>query len=244
MSKAIAGFGAPDMTLIPHGFGADQGAAIASALERERHRVADELHDTAIQQLVLARILIDRSFERGAPDPLDQIRQVLDDALEQLRSLVLGLTPAALCRRGLCPAIAWLCEQLGVRWGVAYRYRVVGDAIPLPEALTETLVQGARELMTNVGRHAHASTCDIVLSFNGDSVELTVRDDGIGVHPDRGADRIHGGGFGLLSLRMRSEELGGALQLGAGEGGGTRAVLRLPLPRAVRSEHLPTGTRD
>jgi len=208
----------------------DSGAAIALALERERRRVADELHDTVIQQLVLARILIDRSREQGADDELDRVRQALDDALEQMRSLVYGLTPAVLCRNGLCPAIAWLCEQLTRRWRLDYRYRLVGDAAALPQALVETLVQGARELMTNVGRHAHASSCEVVLRFHGERVELIVRDDGIGVDPRRagGGTRLDGGGFGLLSLRARSEELGGGLRLGGIKGGGTMAVLCLP----------------
>jgi signal transduction histidine kinase len=86
--------------------------------------------------------------------------------------------------------------------------------------------------MTNVGRHAHARTCEVVLRFGDDQVELTVRDDGIGIDPRCAAGVRLGsdGGFGLFSLRSRSEELGGALRLSAGEGGGTQAVLSLPLP--------------
>jgi two-component system NarL family sensor kinase len=210
----------------------DSGTAIALALERERRRVADELHDTAIQQLVLARILIDRTGEDGAADELDRVRQLLDDALEQLRSLVLGLTPAVLYRDGLCPAIEWLCKQLGMRWRLDCGCRVAGDPVTLPNAITETLFQGARELMTNVGRHAQARTCEVVLRYGDDRVELTVRDDGIGIEPRRAAGADHGddGGFGLLSLRARIEELGGELQLHRVREGGTRAVLRLPLP--------------
>jgi two-component system NarL family sensor kinase len=207
------------------------------ALERERRRVADELHDTAIQQLVLARILIDRTPEAGAAVELDRVRQLLDDALEQLRSLVLGLTPAVLYRDGLCPAIEWLCEQLGTRWRLTYICRVVGDPVTLPNAITETLFQGARELMTNVGRHAHASTCEVVLRYGDDHVELSVRDDGIGIDTRCAGGGGHGveGGFGLFSLRQRSEGLGGELRLGAGKGGGTRAVLCLPLAKPTLS---------
>jgi len=216
----------------------DSGTAIAWALERERRRVADELHDTAIQQLVLARILIDRTREAGAADELDRVTQLLDDSLEQLRSLVLGLTPAVLCRNGLCPAIEWLCAQLGTRWRLDCGCRVVGDPAPLPNAITETLFQGARELMTNVGRHARAGTCEVVVRFSDDHVELTVRDDGIGIDPRRTGRGSPGGngGFGLFSLRARSKELGGELRLGAGKGGGTRAVLRLPLTQQAPGE--------
>ncbi len=221
------------MIAAPFPLGRDQGVAMAFALERERRRIADELHDTAVQQLVLARILIDRACEAGPDDQLDRVRWLLDDALEQLRSLVLGLAPAVLHQNGLCSAIEWLCEQLGIRWRLDYRYRLVGDPVTLPDALTETLFQGARELMTNVGRHARAGSCDVVLTFGDDSAELAVRDDGIGINPKRASGGIHGvsGGFGLLSLHSRIEQLGGELQLGPRDGGGSEAILRLPLPK-------------
>jgi two-component system NarL family sensor kinase len=227
----VDGRGAPAMSAAHLHRTRDSGAAIALALERERRRVADELHDTAVQQLVLARILIDRSREPGATDELERVRQLLDDSLVQLRSLMLGLTPAVLYRDGLCPAIEWLCEQLGTRWRLDCSCRVEGDPVNPPNAITETLFQGARELMTNVGRHAQARTCAVVLRYSDERVELTVRDDGIGIDPRRATGASHGddGGFGLLSLRARIEGLGGELRLGAGEKGGTRAVLSLPL---------------
>jgi two-component system NarL family sensor kinase len=229
----VDGRGAPAMSAAHLPGTRDSGAAVALALERERRRVANELHDTAIQQLVLARILIDRTRAPGATDELERVRQLLDDSLEQLRSLMLGLTPAVLYRDGLCPAIEWLCEQLGTRWRLDCSCRVEGDPVTSPNAITETLFQGARELMTNVGRHAQALTCEVVLRYSDDRVELTVRDDGIGIDPRRAAGASHGdnGGFGLLSLRARIEEMGGELRLGAGEKGGTRAVLCLPLGR-------------
>lgn len=220
----------------------DQGAAMALAAERERRRLADELHDTTIQQLVLARILLDLASEGGPADHLERVKSLLDDSLSQLRLLTLQLNPPALLQAGLFAAIEWLSEQLGSRWRLAYRCRVAGEApAALPDALTETLFQGARELMTNVGRHARARTCDVLLAFDDDSVALTVGDDGIGIGPKRTAGRGNGvdGGYGLFSLRSRVEQLGGKLSLGKSGSGGTRASLRLP----VRRER-PPGDRN
>ncbi len=211
----------------------DQGAAMALAAERERRRLADELHDTTIQQLVLARILLDLASEGGPADHLERVKSLLDDSLAQLRSLTLELNPAVLRQAGLFAAIEWLSEQLGARWRLAYRCRVAGEApAALTDALAEALFQGARELMNNAGRHARASACYVVLAFDDDSVALTVRDDGIGIGPKRTAGRGDGvdGGYGLFSLCSRVEQLGGELSLSPRDGGGTQASLRLPLP--------------
>jgi len=223
----------------------DQDAAIAVALERERRRLADELHDSAIQQIVLARILIERAAQHGPAEPLERAGRLLDEALQQLRCVVLGLTPALLEHQGLGPTIQWLGEQLGERWGLDYHCRVVGEAVALPDALTETLFQGARELMTNAGRHAHSSSCEVVLEFNHASVVLSVCDDGIGIDRNHRHRAIPGveGGFGLISLRTRSAQLGGALALGPCEGGGTRAVLHLPLPKPAPRQRRARGHR-
>jgi len=213
-------------------FPQDQVAAMALGAEQERRRIADELHDTAIQQLVLARIVIDQVHEKAPAEPLDRVRWLLDDALEQLRALILGLTPALLHRAGFCAAIEWLSEHLRSRWRLTYRCQMLGDPAALPDTLAETLFQGARELMTNAGRHARARACDVVVKLGDHRVELTVSDDGIGIDPQR-AGKVRGveGGFGLFSLRSRVEGLGGELHLGPREGGGTRATLWLPRPR-------------
>jgi two-component system NarL family sensor kinase len=101
----------------------------------------------------------------------------------------------------------------------------------LLDALAETLLLAARELMTNAGRHAGATGCDLMLAFDGDTVVLTVCDDGIGIDGKQNARRSSGGdhGYGLLSLRSRTEQMGGELSLASRSGGGTEVNLRLPL---------------
>lgn len=227
------------MTVAPHHLAGDLGAAAAQAVEHERRRLAAELHDTALQPLVLACILIEQACEKAPAAQLDRIRHLLDDSLQQLRAVILGLTPAVLHQAGLWPAIEWLSEHLRTRWGLRYRCQILGEPATLPDALAETLFQGARELMTNAGRHARARACDVVLTFGKDGVELTVTDDGIGMDLKRapGSTLRVDSGLGLPCLRSRIEALGGELLLGPGNGGGTRATLRLPFPRPGPSDH-------
>lgn len=208
----------------------DSGMALAE--ERERRRLADQLHDTTIQQLVLAQIVLDRA--RGATDAgtmeieLARLGGLIDDAIGQLRTLVFDLSPPVLYQLGLFPALQWLAAQMTERWGLPYRCAQVGVTRALPDDLKVTLFQGARELLINVGRHARARRCDVALAFRADSIRLSVTDDGTGVDAaDRGIGAGQGG-FGLFSLRSRTELLGGGLDLSAASGGGTLAELWLP----------------
>jgi len=221
----------------------DQGSVVALAVEQERRRMAHELHDNVIQQLVLACMLIDQARLARPCDDLDRVRSLLDDSLAQLRSMVVVRTPALLHQAGLCQAIEWLSEHLGQRWGLAYHCRVSGDPAPLSDAITDALFLGARELMTNVGRHAHARRCEVVLQVGDALVEVTVSDDGIGIEPERTVTRFPGmnGGFGLFSLRSHAEELGGELRLRRRDGGGTAATLRLPRQCAAAGGSGRTG---
>lgn len=210
--------------------GCDLDAAVELAVERERRRLADALHDTTIQELVLARILVELASEEGCDDRLERVKGLLDDSLTQLRSLLWKLTPAIVHPVSWEAAIEGLGEQLSARWHLSYRCRVVGDArATLPNELAETLFLGARELMANAGRHAHASVCEVVVAFEDDGVALTVRDDGIGIRSAPKAGRGEGSGYGLCRLSSRVKQLGGALSLGRPVPGGTLATLSLPI---------------
>jgi len=214
---------------------------MALAEERERRRLADQLHDTTIQQLVLARILLDRF--PGSLETLGRIEGLLDESLAQLRSLIFELSPPVLYRGGLAEALAWLADQFAARWPVRFRFRAEGSAVPLPEDLRVTLFQGVRELMTNVGRHSRARNCEVELSFGAGFLALTVADDGIGVDVRRrgASPSLGGGGYGLFSLGSRIELIGGTLELARGQGGGTRATLRVPWPPAAQTGRNRSG---
>ncbi len=201
------------------------------AEERERRRLADQLHDTTIQQLVLARILLDDPGFGDGSDAVGRLRGLLDSSLAQLRSLVFELSPPVLSEGGLDAGLQWLTSHLGACWRLHFAYRVEGTPFPLPDDVKLIVFQGARELMTNVCRHARAKSAEMLLEFADEGLRLTVSDDGIGIPAPGGAGRTRGdgGGFGLFSLRSRIELIGGSLDMRSGERGGTRATLRVPL---------------
>jgi len=232
---------------------APRNAVMARIAERERGRIAEYLHDTTVQELVAARIMLDLAIEKDSTGGLAPVGTLLDTALGQLRSLVVEMSPPPLLGRELFAAIEEVSRQLSERWRLAYHCRLIGEPARLPEPYTNLLLAAARELITNVGRHAHARGFDLTLCCGPRAVMLTVRDDGHGLR-GKGSDGGHEGnenkalkgGFGLHSLRARAMDLGGQLALHAGKDGGVVAVLSLSLDAAApahpRLKSRPRGT--
>ena len=218
---------------------APQNAVMARVAERERRRIAEYLHDTTVQDLVAARIMLDLAIEKDSAGELAPVVTLLDTALRQLRSLVVELSPPPLLGRELFAAVEEVSRQLSERWRLSYRCRLIGEPANLPEPYANLLLAAARELITNVGRHAHARSFDLTLCCGPRAVILTVRDDGHGLRgtgsdsdKEGNKNKALKGGFGLHSLRARAMDLGGQLALHPGEGGGMVTVLSLSLDTA------------
>jgi signal transduction histidine kinase len=154
--------------------------------------------------------------------------------LTQLRTLVFELSPPVLYQGGLFPALQWLAGELNGRWPVQFGCRLEGELPALPDDLKVTLFQAARELMTNVCKHAQATQAEVLVRGEPHAAQLTVSDDGVGINGKASAAKGKGGaegGFGLFSLRSRIELIGGSLTLRMRDVGGTQARLWVPLAR-------------
>lgn len=223
---------------------AEQATAMALGAERERKRIANALHATTVQELVLARILVDLAIVDASVDQLDRVRALLDSTLEQLRSLSCELHCPVLKQQGLFAAVEWLADALGERWRLAHRCRLLGVPTELPEWATELVFHAAHEFITNAGRHAESNRVDITLGYMDDGVSLSICDDGVGIDGGQACrvDDPLQGGFGLFSLRSRVEPVGGRLVLKPGEEGvGTAALLWLPFEALSPSRHGKRG---
>lgn len=182
-------------------------ADVMSAEERERRRIAETLHDGALQTVLAAKQDL-RDAIRGNGDMTGVARasELLADVSADLRQVTRELHPSVLDEAGLAAAVQTLTQTFTERTGVA-----VETSIDYPRRHPDdaTVYGFARELLTNVARHAQARTVWLVLRDDGDSVTLDVRDDGVGMDVNVLSQRVSEGHIGLASHRARIEHLGG-----------------------------------
>ena len=213
--------------------------------EREKKRLAGELHDSPMQKLALAQAHVTsaaRRRDRESDAMLGVGLELIRDALHELRTLQFELSPPVLYQEGLVAALEWLASCASQRFGVSMTF-VPGNSPPaLGREFSVMLFQCARELVHNVARHAGASKGSIELdAIDGDAV-LVVRDNGKGVRAEEmGVKTEEGRGYGLYSIRERVSLLGGSLTLGS-DAAGTRATVRVPLTASVGEAHKAAGS--
>ena len=211
--------------------------------ERERKRLAGELHDSPMQKLALAQFQIAagaRDRDREAEERLDTGLELLREALQELRSLQFELSPPCLYQEGLAPALEWLASHATRRFGVALAVTVPRPPPVLGQDLAIVLFQCARELVYNVARHARASTGWIELDVRDSAVWLVVGDNGQGFPPAAAAQPGAGGGYGLFSVRERLALLGGDLSIES-DAAGARVSVRAPFAPDADNPPLPLG---
>ncbi|MBM4129416.1 PAS domain S-box protein [bacterium] len=217
---------------------------LAVAEERERRQLAVAVHDGLAQLLFAARAKVTLLKYPGKTGDqarlVDEALGILDDSLRQARSLSFELYPPVLHEAGLDAALAWLARQWTERTGIACAVRSTegaADPLTLSEDLRGLIYQCARELLTNVAKHAQATRVDVTLIHGDEALQLVVEDDGRGLSADResAAAREELPGFGLFSVRERLRSVGGGLHLHSRTGAGLRVELTVPL-RAGRCD--------
>jgi PAS domain S-box-containing protein len=210
---------------------------IIRAQEEERRRIARDLHDGALQSLVLLfrqldALETDRTQLPGSTDhDLNKVRLTMEAIADELRRFSRNLRPSILDDLGLAPAVRWLVNDLKHRTGLSGTLVVSGERFPLSADEELGLFRIAQEALHNVERHADASTVTVTLGYSEAAVTLTVQDDGKGISV---ADPIPAsaasGNLGLLGMQERARLLGGTFEITASSGDGTRIHVSLPAP--------------
>lgn len=200
----------------------------------ERNKIAEEVHDQMAQTLALCRMQLSQlASELGnqtSRAKAEEIRGLVETALSEARGLIAELSAPLLRELGLVAALHNVAERLAKRYALAVQIDAEIGHTPVPDTVAHLVFRAARELVTNVGKHAAAQSVQLSLTRKDRDLVLTVVDDGKGLltrqHVELGV-----GGFGLMSVRERAVYLGGALTVSHPVGKGTRVVLSLPLER-------------
>jgi len=207
---------------------ADRSRLLMDALEaeqRERKALAEALHDEAIQNLLSARHELEEASETATHPALARADAALVAAAGQLRQTVFDLHPYVLEAAGLEAALRSIAQEAAARG----RFRLQLDLHgPGPHVHDHLVFSAARELLTNVVRHADATEVGVRLAERDGELVLVVEDDGHGFPAERPEERLADGHIGLAAQRVRVEAAGGELELLSTPGGGTRVEVRVP----------------
>jgi len=199
---------------------------VVTAREEERRRLRRDLHDglgPALAGLTLQVGAIRNLLLRdpaAADQMLVEMGGEIEAAIADIRRLVYELRPRSLDELGLVAALRACAEQHGMD-GLRVVVEAPDELPPLPAAVEVAAYRIAREALTNATRHARARTCRIRLALDA-GLRLEISDDGIGLPPERRA------GVGLVSMRERADELGGACEITSAPGHGTWILAVLP----------------
>lgn len=193
--------------------------------ERANREIAENLHDGPLQTLLAARLELDEIREGNSDPALDIVYTALQETAAGLRSTVTELHPQVLAQLGLTAGVRELLRQFRSRNSI----EVTAELEEVGKPQSQSLVyRAARELLTNVAKHARATTVRVDLQRRGDRVVLTVEDDGIGFDPAEIDNSLAAGHIGLGSLLARFDAMGGSMRVMSGKGRGTEVTVISP----------------
>jgi two-component system sensor histidine kinase UhpB len=204
----------------------EAGRAAVQAQERERRRIAQDLHDEVNQALTAVSLRLQASIERATPElrrELTETKRLATQAMEELLALARHLRPAVLDDHGLLPALHSQVRDFAEQTGINANFNSRGTMPKLTPEQQLVIYRVTQEGLSNVAQHAGARKVDVELSFVGRTV-LRISDNGRGFSQLNGATR--NGGLGVLGMRERALLIGGQLSLWSAPGEGTRVELR------------------
>ncbi len=202
--------------------------------ERQRRQLAIDLHDGIGQALAMSQMKIAqvKSSIQDAEikNQLDDIQTLLEDAIQQTRSMTFELSPPLLYEIGLDAALEWLTETFQERHGIQTTFHTNKPEKIKDDDVRLLLYRIARELLINVVKHARAGNVKVMVQSFDHAIQVEIIDDGVGFDPKEQKNRHQiEDGFGLFSIGERLEFIGGQFQIISQPGHGTRALISAPL---------------
>ena len=213
----------------------DLAQKLIATQESTLRHISRELHDEFGQVLTAIGSLltrVEKQVPQGAPlrDDLQEVREIAQTTLNNIRSLSQALHPVLLDEQGLESTLDWYIPTVERQTGLKLHYEKSGTAYPVDGTAGVQIYRVLQEALNNVKRHAGAQEAWVRLKFQNDAISLEVEDHGSGFSPEVGHQ-----GIGLVGMRERAELAGGRLQVFRREGGGT--IVRLVVPAEKVEAH-------
>lgn len=216
--------------------------------QRERKRLATDLHDYLAQLMVIGRLKVGQARPKALSDAtlvmlIDEINDIFSKSLSYTRTLMSELSPPVLQDLGFLAALKWMSEQLSTQLSITVDIRLPPEPVSVSEDQALFLYRAVRELVLNVVKHAQTSQVTIALTMEpNDVLHIHIADQGRGFDPIAVDQKASGEHFGLVSIRERMEAMGGWFQVESAPGRGTTLALGLPLTKTFHSPHAGAAT--
>jgi len=214
-------------------------AQVMSAQEKERKRIASELHDGIGQTLSAIKFYVENAIRNLNERTIENSTQMfgnvipkLQDAIEEVRRISMDLRPSLLDDIGTLATLSWFCRQFQhVYESMRIELRLDIKESDIPPPLKVAIFRIVQEAMNNCAKYSSASRIHISLINTESEIELAVEDDGQGFDYAEACTRIKslGGGMGLVSMRERAEFSGGMFSMESATGKGTSMRVVWPL---------------
>jgi len=217
---------------------------ISLAEDRERSRIAGELHDQVGQRLILCKIKLDGLasdiIDSESLQTVIELEKLVEQSLQDIRSLTFQLRPPMLSSAGLLASLQWLGAELQRDYDMLVLFETGQYSTSMKHLRYEirsVLFYATRELLLNVIKHAGVHSTQVTLLRKADLLEISVTDTGSGFSIDQ-IQKLspNGGGFGLNNLRQKLEYLGGTLTIDSQPGRGAKVTISLPLHEGLLEE--------
>jgi two-component system sensor histidine kinase UhpB len=198
-----------------------------NAQEAEKARVARELHDEIGQMLTAVMLRAERAAEGDPAQAAGELAQVADavrESLDDVRRIARELRPEALDDLGLVNALIALCSRFDAQDGPRIRRDLPGKLPALPPDVELVIYRVAQESLTNVVRHASATSATLSIQTDPERLVLSVRDDGGGMPRDVRRDTA-----GISGMRERAMLIGARLEIASDPADGTTVQLIVPI---------------
>ncbi len=211
---------------------------LEAAQERERTRIAHELHDEMAQSLTALKM--DLSWLRKELPPnwsslsgkVESMSRLVDNAMERVKRIVAELRPSVLDDLGLAAALEWQAEEFQKRTNIPCQVSIIPKDIAVDPAMATALFRIAQEALTNIARHANATKAEVKLRKRAGKLFLQVRDNGKGISKDK---LVAPDSLGLVGMRERVLPWKGELKIRGIKGKGTTVTAILPLSKRERA---------